>query len=124
MRPPGNEGLDGTAIGQGLNPVAQDLPAGKLPGQFTRRQQKSRPARAAETFGTLDKGFVHQQAAGRDQGLRDVDQRFAARLLNSASLRSSAGKKLSTRTSCRVMSWGVPRVAMVVKTESALPPTR
>ena len=48
----------------------------------------------------------------------------AARLLNSASLRSSAGKKHSMRTSCRVMSCGVPSVAMVVNTDSALPPTR
>ena len=55
--------------------------------------------------------------------LRVGIQRFAARLLNSASLRSSAGKKHSMRTSCRVTSCGVPSVAMVVKTDSDLPPT-
>ena len=54
--------------------------------------------------------------------LRDTYRR-AARLLNSASLRSSAGKKHSMRTSWRVTSCGVPSVAMVVKTESERPPT-
>ena len=49
--------------------------------------------------------------------------RRAARLLNSASLRSSAGKKHSMRTSCRVTSCGVPSVAMVVKTDSDRPLT-
>ena len=43
--------------------------------------------------------------------------------LNSASLRSSAGKKHSMRTSWSVTSCGVPSVAMVVNTDSVSPPT-